>query len=149
MDRHPETGAIWAAEHGPRGGDELNHVRKGLNYGWPVITYGRNYSGSKITDLTEKEGMEQPALHWTPSIAVCGIGFYSGDVFPEWKNNLFVTSLKFNHVQRIVLDGTSVVSHEILLKPGSRPRDILTGPDGYLYIAIEAGKIVRLVPDGS
>ena len=149
MDRHPETGALWATEHGPRGGDELNHVRKGLNYGWPVITYGRNYSGTKITDLTEKEGMEQPAHHWTPSIAVCGIGFYDGDVFPDWKNNLFVTSLKFNHVQRFVLDGMTVTSHEVLLKPGSRPRDIITGPDGYLYIAIEAGKIVRLVPDGS
>ena len=149
MDRHPETGALWATEHGPRGGDELNHVREGLNYGWPVITYGRNYSGTKITDITEKEGMEQPALHWTPSIAVCGIAFYDGDVFPDWQNNLFVTSLKFSEVRRVILDGTTVVDQEVLFEPGSRPRDVITGPDGYLYIAVEAGpgRIVRLVPE--
>ena len=149
MDRHPETGALWAAEHGPRGGDELNHVRKGLNYGWPVITYGRNYSGTKITDITEKEGMEQPALHWTPSIAVCGIAFYDGTVFPDWQNNLFVTSLKFGDIHRVVLDGTTVAEEEKLFNPGGRPRDVLTGPDGYLYVALEAGRIVRLVPDAS
>ena len=151
MDRHPETGALWAAEHGPRGGDELNHIGKGFNYGWPVITYGINYSGSKITDLTEKEGMEQPALHWTPSIAVCGIAFYDGDVFPDWQNNLFVTSLKFSKIHRVVLVGTTVASKEVLFKPGGRPRDIVTGPDGYLYIAIEGspGRIIRLVPDES
>jgi len=149
MDRHPETGALWATEHGPRGGDELNHVRKGLNYGWPVITYGINYSGSKITDFTKKEGMEQPALHWTPSIAVCGMAFYDGDVFPDWQNNLFVTSLKFSEVRRLVIEGTTVASQEVLFKPGGRPRDIITGPDGYLYIAIEdaPGRIVRLVPE--
>ena len=151
MDRHLETGALWATEHGPRGGDELNHVRKGLNYGWPVITYGRNYSGTKITDITEKAGMEQPALHWTPSIAVCGIAFYDGDVFPDWQNNLFVTSLKFSEVRRVILDGTTVVDQEVLFEPGSRPRDIITGPDGYLYVAVETGpgRIVRLVPDAS
>lgn len=149
MDRHPETGALWATEHGPRGGDELNLVRKGLNYGWPVITYGINYSGTKITDLTEKEGMEQPALHWTPSIAVCGIAFYDGTVFPGWQNNLFVTSLKFSEVRRLVLDGMAVTEQEVLFEPRGRPRDVVTGPDGYLYVAIEAspGRIVRLVPD--
>lgn len=151
MDRHPATGALWATEHGPRGGDELNHVHKGLNYGWPVITYGINYSGTKITDITEKEGMEQPILHWTPSIAVCGIAFYDGDVFPDWQNNLFVTSLKFNEVRRLVIEGTTVTSQEVLLEPSSRPRDLITGPDGYLYIALEAGpgRIVRLVPEES
>ncbi len=147
MDRHPETGVIWTTEHGPRGGDELNPIGRGLNYGWPVITFGRNYSGTRITDITEKEGMEQPALHWTPSIAVCGIGFYDGDVFPEWKNNLFATSLKFGDIHRVVLDGTTVAEEEKLFNPGGRPRDILTGPDGYLYIALEAGRIVRLVPE--
>ena len=147
MDRHPETGVLWATEHGPRGGDELNHVRKGLNYGWPVITYGRNYSGTRITDITEKEGMEQPALHWTPSIAVCGIAFYNGDVFPDWQNNLFVTSLKFGDIHRVVLDGTAVAEEKVLFNPGGRPRDLITGPDGYLYIALEAGRIVRLVPE--
>ncbi len=148
MDLHPETRALWAAEHGPRGGDELNLVRRGLNYGWPVITFGINYDGTKITDVTEKAGMEQPALHWTPSIAVCGVAFYDGDVFPDWRNDLFVTSLKFEEVRRVVLDGATAVDQGVLFKPDGRPRDIVIGPDGYLYIAIEAspGRIVRLIP---
>ncbi len=149
LDRHPETGALWSTEHGPRGGDELNLIGKGLNFGWPVITYGINYSGSAISDITEKEGMEQPALHWTPSIAVCGIAFYHGEAFPDWEHDLFVTSLKFNAVHRVILDGTTVAEDEVLFKTGGRPRDIAIGPDGYLYIAIEdaPGRIVRLVPE--
>ncbi len=150
MAVHPTTRDIWATEHGPRGGDELNVVRKGLNYGWPVITYGINYNGSSITDLTEKEGMEQPATHWTPSIAVCGIDFYTGEAFPEWQNSLLVTSLKFSRLERVVLDGDRVVSQEIISEPGGRLRDVQTGPDGYIYIAVEAGEdnstIIRLVP---
>ena len=148
LDYHAETGTLWGAEHGPRGGDELNHVKKGLNYGWPVISYGINYDGTTFTDITAKEGMEQPAHHWTPSIATCGITFYTGDKFPEWKDNIFVASLKFGRIHRIVLNGISVESDEILVETGGRPRDVTTGPDGYLYIAIEEapGKIVRLVP---
>ncbi len=147
---HPVTGDLWETEHGPRGGDELNHIRKGLNYGWPVITYGINYNGTIITELTEKEGMEQPILHWTPSIAVCGIDFYTGDRFPNWKNNLFVSSLKFQEVRRLVIDGMRVTHQEVLFNAGGRVRDIQTGPDGYLYLALEnPGRIVRLVPAGS
>ena len=148
MVAHPVTGDLWEAEHGPRGGDELNHVRKGLNYGWPVITYGINYNGTKITDLTEKEGMEQPATHWTPSIALCGIDFYTGDLFPGWKNDLFVTSLKFGQLHRVEIEGDAVVGREIVYEPGTRMRDVETGPDGFLYIAVEGtpGKIVRLRP---
>ena len=151
LDRHPETGTLWNAEHGPQGGDELNHVRKGLNYGWPVITYGINYDDTPITDITEKEGMEQPAHYWTPSIATCGIDFYDGDKFPEWKNNIFVASLKFGQIHRVVLDGETVASEEVFYQTGGRPRDIETGPDGFLYIAIEdgPGRIIRLVPADS
>lgn len=149
LDYHAETGTLWGAEHGPKGGDELNHIRKGLNYGWPVISYGINYNGTTFTDITAKEGMEQPAHHWTPSIATCGITFYTGDKFPEWEDNIFVASLKFGRIHRVVLNGISVESDEILLETGGRPRDVATGPDGYLYIAIEEapGKIVRLVPN--
>ena len=148
---HPEDGTIWDVEHGPRGGDELNHVEKGLNYGWPVITYGINYNGEIISDITEKEGMEQPAHYWDPSIATCGMDFYDGDAFPEWKNSLFVTSLKFGKIHRIVVEGSERKSEEVFHETGGRPRDVETGPDGYLYIAIEdaPGRIVRLVPDNS
>ena len=149
LDYHAETGSLWGAEHGPRGGDELNHIRKGRNFGWPVISYGINYDGTKFTDITEKEGMEQPEHHWTPSIATCGITFYTGNTFPEWKGNIFVSSLKFGRIHRVVLNGTTIEREEIFLETGGRPRDVITGPDGYLYIAIEdaPGRIVRLVPE--
>ncbi len=148
MDRHPVDGTLWAAEHGPQGGDELNHVRPGLNFGWPVISYGVNYDGSKFTDITEKEGMEQPATYWNPSIATCGIGFYAGTAFPEWENNLFVTSLKFGELRRLVIEGDEVVEHEMLWKTAGRLRDVVTGPDGFVYVAVEGPEesIVRLKP---
>jgi glucose/arabinose dehydrogenase len=148
LDRNPQNGTLWNAEHGPQGGDELNYVRKGLNFGWPVITYGINYDDTPITDTTEKEGMEQPAFFWLPSIATCGISFYHGDLIPEWKNSLFVASLKFGRIHRLVIQENSVIHEEIYHETGGRPRDIVTGPDGYLYIAIEdaPGRIIRLVP---
>ncbi len=150
MDFDPRTGALWAVEHGPRGGDELNHVRRGLNYGWPVITYGINYDGTPITDITQKEGMEQPATQWTPSIAVCDMAFYSGSAFPSWSNNLFVTTLKYLEIRRLVIDGTSVTHEEVLLNTGSRVRAVVTGPDGFIYVALEEpGRIARLVPADS
>lgn len=146
MAIHPATGEIWATEHGPRGGDELNHVRRGLNFGWPVITYGINYNGTSITDLTEKEGMEQPALQWTPSIAVCGIDFYQGNAFPDWQDDLLVTSLRYDNVRRVRINGSTAVDEEIIYE-GDRARDVQTGPDGYVYIALEnPGEIVRLMP---
>ncbi|HYG21701.1 MAG TPA: PQQ-dependent sugar dehydrogenase [Verrucomicrobiae bacterium] len=144
---HPVTGDLWETEHGPRGGDELNVIRPGVNYGWPLITYGMDYNGTPITALTAKEGLEQPIIHWTPSIAVCGIGFYTGDKFPRWKNNLFVTSLAAQELRRVVIDGRKVTSQEILFKDIGRIRDVVTGPDGALYLAMNGpDRIIRLEP---
>ncbi|MEE2873427.1 MAG: PQQ-dependent sugar dehydrogenase [Candidatus Latescibacterota bacterium] len=145
---HPGTGQLWGAEHGPKGGDELNHVRKGLNYGWPVITFGINYDGSPITDKTEAEGMEQPQTYWLPSIAVCGIDFYTGEGFGQWQHDLLVTSLKFNRLHRVRMEGAEVVHEEIVYEGESRVRDVQTGPDGAVYLAVEEpGRILRLVPE--
>lgn len=147
LDAHPVTGAIYATEHGPRGGDETNLIEKGLNYGWPVITHGMNYSGTPITDKTAAPGMEQPLLHWTPSIAVCGIDFYEEDVFPEWKHDLFVGGLASQELHRLQIDGDTVTKHEIILKGEGRVRDVASGPDGYLYLVLNGpDRIVRLVP---
>ena len=144
---HPITRKIWEAEHGPRGGDEVNVISKGHNYGWPVITYGKNYSGTIISNITHKEGMDQPVLHWTPSIAVCGITFYDGNQFPEWKNNLLATSLKFERLHRIELNGLNVVKDEIIYEAGSRMRDVEIGPNGMIYVALEdPGRIVKISP---
>ena len=147
MALHPETDQLWAAEHGPKGGDELNHVRRGLNYGWPVITYGLNYDGTPITDQTHADGMEQPQTYWGTSIAACGIDFYTGEQFGNWQNDLLVTSLRFNRLHRLRLAGTEVVRDEIAYQGESRMRDVQTGPDGAIYLAVEdPGRILRLVP---
>ncbi|SVA33444.1 uncharacterized protein METZ01_LOCUS86298 [marine metagenome] len=144
---HPITRNIWEAEHGPRGGDELNIIYKGHNYGWPVITYGINYIGTKITDFTHMEGMDQPVWHWTPSIAVCGIQFYSGDAFQPWQNNLLAASLKFERLHRVVIENGKKVDEEIIFDAGSRVRDVEVGPGGLIYVALEdPGRIVRLSP---
>ncbi len=150
--QHPVTGELWTAEHGPRGGDELNVIAAGKNYGWPVITYGMNDDGTPITDLTAKEGMEQPVKYWTPSIAVCALEFYTGDKFPRWKNQLFATALGGKRLLRLELDGHRVVHEEILFRDLARVRDVVAGPDGFLYVALNRefddspGEIVRLVP---
>lgn len=144
---HPETGEIWETEHGPRGGDELNLIKPGLNYGWPVISYGINYDGTSFTDITEKEGMEQPIIYWDPSIAPCGTTFVKGDRYENWKNNILVGSLRFMYVERVVLDGNTVTHQEKLLEGIGRVRNVEMSPDGYVYVAIEnPGKIVRLIP---
>jgi len=142
---NPVDGTLWDVEHGPRGGDELNHVRKGLNYGWPVITYGMNYDGTPMTDLTAKEGMEQPVRHWTPSIAISGMTFYSGDLFPKWKNNVFVGSLAAEELRRVELRDGRYVSQEVLFKNLGRIRNVVTGPDGALYVLLPT-RIARLAP---
>ncbi|MBE8970912.1 PQQ-dependent sugar dehydrogenase, partial [Nostocales cyanobacterium LEGE 12452] len=132
--QHPTTGVIYVSEHGPQGGDELNILKNGANYGWPVITYGIDYDGSVITNLTHKDGMEQPITYWTPSIAVGAIEFVTGNRFNRWKNNLIVTALKFQEVRRLVIDGDKVKEQEILLKGYGRVRDVKFGPDGAMYV---------------
>lgn len=150
LARHPVTGALWESEHGPRGGDEINIIEAGRNYGWPVITYGMNYSGTPITDKTHAPGMEQPELHWTPSIAVCGIDFYTGDAFPGWKNNLFAGGLASQELHRLVIADDAIVKDEIVLKGLGRVRDVANGPDGLLYLVLNRpDKIIRLEPSGS
>lgn len=147
LSLHPITRELWATEHGPRGGDELNLVQKSLNYGWPIITYGMNYNGTPITALTAKEGLEQPVIHWTPSIAVCGIDFYQGDKFPRWKNNLLVTGLASEELRRVVIDGHRVVEQEVLFKGIGRGRHVITGPDGFIYVVLnKPDSVVRLEP---
>ena len=139
--------SVFSAEHGPKGGDELNIIEKGKNYGWPEITYGINYIGTRITKYTHKEGMEQPITHWTPSIAVCGIDFYDNNVFTNWQNNLLVTSLKFENLYRLEIKDRKVIEQELIYSTGSRVRDVETGPDGFIYVAIEdPGRIIRLRP---
>ncbi|MGI9404440.1 MAG: PQQ-dependent sugar dehydrogenase [Hyphomicrobium sp.] len=146
---HPETGELFTLEHGARGGDELNLTEKGKNYGWPVITYGINYDGTTITDLKEKEGLEQPVYYWVPSIATSGLAFYDGDLFPEWKGNVFVGGLGGERVERLVLDGDKVVAAEVLLDDrGDRIRDVRQGPDGALWLLTDHkdGEVLRVVP---
>lgn len=146
---HPETDELWIVDHGARGGDEVNVVRKGLNYGWPIITYGRDYSGAPIGEGTAKAGMEQPLYYWAPSIAPSGAAFYTGDLFPTWKGNLLVGALAGRHLSRLVLDGEKVVAEErLLVDLGARLRDVRMGPDGAVWILTDHtdGQLLRLVP---
>ena len=146
LAKHPETGKIWDNEHGPQGGDEINVIKKGANYGWPVITYGINYSGTPITDKTEMEGMEQPIHYWVPSIAPSGMAFITSDNYKGMKGDLLVGSLKFQYLERLVMNGTKVVKREKLLQNLGRVRDVKEGPDGLIYVAIEGKGIYKLVP---
>ncbi len=149
---HPTTGELWTHEHGPQGGDEVNVIRAGRNYGWPVITYGVEYGiGTQIGEGTHKPGMEQPLHVWTPSIAPSGMAFYQGDQFPRWRGDLFVGALRDQRVTRLRLDGEKVVGEEHLLEGMlGRIRDVRAGPDGYLYLLTDArnGAIARLEPAG-
>ncbi|MEH0153912.1 PQQ-dependent sugar dehydrogenase [Limibacter armeniacum] len=144
---HPELKEIWAHEHGPKGGDELNVIKAGANYGWPVISYGIDYDGSIITEDTTKVGMEQPLHYWTPSIAPCGMALVTSDIYPGWKNSLLVGSLSFRYLERLQTDGRAVVGQEKLLEGIGRVRNVKQGPDGYIYISVESpGRILKLVP---
>lgn len=146
---NPATGVLWEQEHGAQGGDEVNIIRPGRNYGWPVITYGRDYSNAKIGVGTHKPGMEQPIYYWDPSIAPSGMTFYTGGLFPHWKGNLFVGALKAERVVRLVLNGEHVVAEEVLLADRhERIRDVRQGPDGALYVLTDndAGRILKIVP---
>ena len=144
---HPISGLLWETEHGPFGGDELNLLSSGKNYGWPVITYGRNYNGTPITDIERKTGMEQPNLYWKPSIAVCGLDFYRGDLFPKWNNQLLVGALKYEEVQLLNIDQDRVIHRETILKNAGRVRDVCSGPDGAIYVVLNSpGAVIRLSP---
>ena len=144
---HPGTDEVWAAEHGPLGGDELNLIRSGTNYGWPVITYGSNYNGEPVSEFTRKEGYAQPALYWKPSIAVCGIEFYQGEAFPKWKNQLLVGALKYEEVRLLDIEADRVLHEEVLLKNFGRVRDIGLDPEGNIYVVVnKPDRIIRLSP---
>ena len=149
---NPWTGELWAHEHGPQGGDEINVIRSGVNYGWPVITYGKNYGiGTSIGEGTHKEGVAQPLHQWTPSIAPSGMAFYNGDKFPGWRGSLLVGALKFRLLARLELDGERVVREERMLEDVlGRIRDVRVGPDGYVYLLNDHpnGVIARLEPEG-
>lgn len=144
---HPETGEIWIHEHGPRGGDEINVIKKGANYGWPEVSYGINYSGTTFTDKTSMPGMEQPLFFWVPSIAPSGMEIVTSDRYPDWEGSLMVGALKFAYLERLVLEGGEVVKREKLLEGQGRLRDIRQGPDGYLYVSLEGKGIYRILPE--
>ena len=144
---HPETGMIWTNEHGPKGGDEINIIRKGKNYGWPTITYGKNYNGSIITDLKEFYGMEQPLYYWTPSIAPSCFEYISSNRYNDWKGNLLAGSLSFGYLERLVLDNQNkVVYREKVAKDIGRVRDVVESPEGYIYFSVENEGIFKLIP---
>jgi glucose/arabinose dehydrogenase len=146
---HPATGVLWAIEHGPQGGDELNIVRAGVNYGWPVITYGVNYGiGTRIGEGTAKEGMAQPVKYWVPSPAISGLAFYDGDKFPKWRGNALIGALRGEALIRVRLDGERFVEDEFILRGLSRIRDVRVGPDGFVYLLTDesGGALLRLEP---
>jgi aldose sugar dehydrogenase len=145
LAQHPQTGAIWAAEHGPMGGDELNILQPGRNYGWPVITHGFNYDGTRVSDLTHKDGMEQPVKFWTPSPGLGPLAFYTGPMFPKWKNQAFLGGMVFEEIKRLEIQDNKVAREEIFFKGYGRVRDLKIAPDGSIYLLLnDPDKVVRL-----
>ncbi|MDT0651552.1 PQQ-dependent sugar dehydrogenase [Autumnicola edwardsiae] len=144
---HPETGEVWVHEHGPQGGDEINIIKKGKNYGWPEVTYGENYGGGAITDETSNPEMEDPIFYWLPSIAPSGMAYIISDKFPELKGDLLVGSLKFQYIEHLILDGKKVEKREKLLEDIGRVRDVRQGPEGDIYAAIEGTGIIKLIKE--
>jgi len=145
MTLHPETNEIWTHEHGPRGGDEINIIEQGKNYGWPIISYGINYSGTSFTDITEKEGMTQPFHYWDPSIAPSGMAFINSDKYEDWNGNLLIGSLKFQYLDMCTVNENEVIKEERLLDGLGRVRSVEQGPDGFIYVGIENLGIVKLI----
>lgn len=147
MAKDPNTGKIVVHEHGPRGGDEINIIEKGKNFGWPVITYGINYSGTKITSETSRDGMEQPMYYWIPSIAPSGMTYVTSDKYPEWKDDLLVGSLVFQYLERLEIEDGQVSKRERLFDGIGRLRNVRQGPDGFIYMAVENKGIVKIIPN--
>lgn len=145
MLKHYETGEIWVHEHGPRGGDEINIIEKGVNYGWPIISYGINYNGTTFTDKTKQDGMKQPMHYWLPSIAPSGMTFVTSDNYPELKGSLLVGSLKFQYLERLTFENGKVTSREKLIENVGRLRNVRQGPGGDIYVGVEGKGILKLV----
>lgn len=143
---HPVSGKIWAHEHGPQGGDEINLIETGLNYGWPIISYGINYDGSSFTDITEKQGMEQPKLFWDPSIAPSGMIFVTSDKYPHWSNKMLIGSMKFNYIVLVSVDGDNVVKQEKIFTDIGRVRSLYQGQDGFIYVGVDGQGIKKIIP---
>ena len=142
-----ENNRLWAVEHGPRGGDELNLIEKGKNYGWPLVTYGIDYSGTKISDKTEMEGVQKPVKYWVPSPAPCGMAIVTSDKYPGWKGDLLIANLAFRFLNHVNLNGTTFESEEKLLDGVARIRHVAESPEGYIYVVTEApGKLLKLMP---
>lgn len=147
MALHPQSGKIWVHEHGPKGGDEINIIVKGKNYGWPKVTYGINYDDTTITNDTSLPDMQQPIHYWVPSIAPSGMAFITSDIYPNWKNNLLVGSLKFKYLDLVILENEKIVKEVKLMEGMGRVRTIKQGPDGYIYVSVEQLGIVKLIPN--
>ena len=147
LTKHPVTGEIWTHEHGPRGGDEINIIKAGKNYGWPKITYGKNYTGTTITKDKVLPGMEQPLHYWIPSIAPSGMAFVHNSAYADWDGSLVVGSLKFNYLERLMFDNNRVVFREKIANEIGRVRDVILGPDGFLYLAVENKGICKIIPN--
>jgi aldose sugar dehydrogenase len=145
---HPQTGDLWESEHGPKGGDEINIIKAGKNYGWPVITYGVDYSGEPVgAGITEKEGLEQPLKYYKPSIGPSGMVFYTGDKIPTWKGSLFIGAMALTHLNRLVIKDNKVIEEERIFESQKwRVRSVRQGPDGYLYIGVDGGMVIRIRP---
>ncbi|MDF3127853.1 PQQ-dependent sugar dehydrogenase [Kiritimatiellaeota bacterium B1221] len=145
----PGTDELWSTEHGPRGGDELNRILPGRNYGWPTVTYGMNYNGTPITEHTSLPGLEDPVWHWTPSIATCGMTFADGDVYPGWQGDILAGGLKAQVIERLRIGPEGLAEREVILKDQGRVRDIKTAPDGSIYVILEStgSRLVKIVPE--
>lgn len=144
---HPVTGKIWEHEHGPRGGDEINIIEAGKNYGWPLISFGINYNGTVFTNDTAKAGMEQPLYYYVPSIAPCGMAFVTSNRYSNWKNSLLIGSLRFKYLERCIIKNNQIVGHERLMEGVGRVREVKVSPDGFIYVGVEnPGRILKLIP---
>ena len=144
---NPRTGYIWEHEHGPQGGDEINIIQKGVNFGWPLITYGINYSGTPITDKVALPNMAQPLYYWVPSIAPSGMAFSTSGIYENWTNDLFVGSLKFEYLERLIIENDKVVKREKVLDKIGRVREVVESPEGYLYLGVEGKGILKIIPN--